>query len=51
MSRPTIDLKRIRELAQFAEKLGFRVIHVHADVLRPGEPPCVKIRLQDRGKK
>ena len=46
-----IDLSRIRKLCEAAEKLGYKVQHVHADVLKDPAHACVKIRLQQREKK
>jgi hypothetical protein len=46
-----IDRKKIDKLCLSAEKLGLRVVHIHADVKTPGEGTRIKIEFQDRGKK
>jgi signal recognition particle subunit SEC65 len=43
-----IDLRRIRQLAEAAEKLGFKVIHIHADIKTPGQPPRIKLDMVDK---
>ena len=46
-----INRKKIDKLCIEAERLGMRVMHIHADVKRPGEPARIKIEFADKGKK
>ena len=48
MSAREIDRKKINELCKQAEKLGLRIIHIHADIKQPGEPVRIKIEFADR---
>lgn len=46
MSQPRIDQVRIRKLCEFAEKLGHRVMHIHADIIRDPAHARIKIQFQ-----
>jgi hypothetical protein len=46
-----IDLKRLNALKKEAEDLGYRIVHIHADVLKDPGRPRIKLELWQREKK
>ena len=46
-----IDVDRIRKLQKAARALGYRVVHIHADVLKDPGRPRVKLELWQKEKK
>lgn len=51
MKAKRINSRRIAKLQEVAEKMGFHVVHIHADIKEPGKGPRIKFDMEDRGKK